>query len=374
MDPEVDLTAAGGLLADLVRLLQGDGLVTLQTSDDARHFGASSEDRSGTVRLEASVGGPDEAVFDWQEEVAERPRVEIVDPGGATTDVRALAPGEAVVTLTVSRLTDGGPVVEPRLAVPLAVPQFVRVVMGSGFGPALGTLGLRSAQDAVVRTIAETARALLVPANVRLVFATSPLNESMPAHLARSTPRYASLVTVAQLDGDPPPALAGKLGVTVPHPSRAGADVGPDDYDERVVVFAGSLAVSRSSSPLPDLSAALVRVRGELSGSAPDAHWEALGVLLAGRVLGQVLAHEVTHSLIGPDALGGASVEGHHATPRGALMDNGVQSLQDGTGIDVTDAAAWPAPGSYRDHGVAGMSQMSTETVALLRGVGLAAS
>ena len=361
MDPEVDLTAPGGLLADLVRLLQGDGPVALRVSSDARHFGASSGDRSGTVRLEASVGGPDETVFDWQEDVAERPRVEIVDPGGATTDVRALAPGEAVVTLTVSRLTDGGPVVEPRLAVPLAVPQFVRVGRGTGFGPALARLGLGGAQDDIVRTIAETARALLSPANVRLVFALAPLMESLPAHLGPSTPLYRSLVTLAELHGDPPPDLVGKLGQT----GVGGGGVGPDDYDERIAVFAGTLAVTRAVSPLRQLSTALARIRGELSGAAPDAHWEELGGLLVGRVLGQVLAHEVTHSLIG---------EGHHATPQGALMDDGVQSLQGGTGIEVTDAAAWPAPGSYRDHGVAGMSQMSAETVVLLRGVGLAAS
>jgi hypothetical protein len=97
-----------------------------------------------------------------------------------------------------------------------------------------------------------------------------------------------------------------------------------------------------------------------------DPHIKSLWIEIMGRLIGETIAHEICHAL-----LAFAIPTGHNSpSVPWDLMNNGFQrSFLQRTGIEITDRPNFPAPGSYRDGGIAAIGGLLTVNQARIDGV-----
>jgi hypothetical protein len=124
----------------------------------------------------------------------------------------------------------------------------------------------------------------------------------------------------------------------------------------------------------PDTMAALVRHRVEL---LTDEQGAALYVAILGRAIGELLAHEVGHQLLGCDNRGERRTWRCHDRGAHDLMNKaGERSFTDRTGVTIKATAYtshwrddFPAPGTYEDGGVAAIDRLSATDQAALEAI-----
>ncbi|MDH4350460.1 MAG: hypothetical protein OEW56_04880, partial [Gemmatimonadota bacterium] len=286
---------------------------------DRRAFGARRLDKSGQAVLRVRVPQlPAGGSIRWSVPPGEAGHYTFA--GGASTqagmraEITALRPGLSAVDVEVRDAA--GTVIESQ-KFPLSIPQFVTVdVDAARFTPLMTGFGLLDVEiEAILRSAKETCDTVLNTANVRTVWRMLP-GETLPAQFAAGGPG-AGLVTQAVFRGDPPShALYGR---TV---AGTGA-IGPASFDETIDVFAGAFDDTVAGNANEEVDEATNEVIGTIVAfGGMSSSEKTLAFVVFGRVLGETLAHEIVHSLIGASLSDGF----HNARPgfNDDLMNHGI--------------------------------------------------
>jgi hypothetical protein len=299
---------------------------------DRRAFGPNSRDKAGITSLSVRVPRlPTGGSIRWSVPPPQAGRYTLA--GNKTTqtgnrvEITALRPGLTEIDVEVRDA--GGTVIESQKYA-LSIPQFVTVDVGPAFDALLTTFGLIAFEiEEVLRVAKETSDMILSTANVRTVWLKPPFNETLPAQFATGGAAAAN-VTHATFTGDPPAhALYGR--------TRPGAGgIGPGDFDEIIEVFAGAFDDAVAGNANEEVDDVTNEVVGVLVGSGLTSSPEKdLAIQVLGRLLGETLAHEIVHSLIGATLSDG----GHNARPGfpDDLMNHGIdRSFQNRSGFELT--------------------------------------
>jgi hypothetical protein len=302
----------------------------------ARAFHPRARDITGRTTLTVSVPDlPEGGIVRWR--IPAGSEGHYTFPGGASrfdgtsVTIEASRPGKADIDVAV--IDAGGTVVESQ-KLALCVPQFVEVGATAAFTTVMtGTFGLIAEElPAVLEETKEVCDLILATANVRTVWTMAPFSQQLPTQMRAGA--GAALVTHATFEGDPPqPSLLGRTQ------SVAGG-LGPADFDERITVWPGAAdddVVGNPAEFVDDATRAVIRTIAAEAGMSSSRKARAMSVLA--RLLGETLAHEVVHSLIGRTLSGG----GHHASPgiEHALMNQGSDRTFEGrTGFELTAPAS----------------------------------
>jgi len=121
----------------------------------------------------------------------------------------------------------------------------------------------------------------------------------------------------------------------------------------------------------PDTMAMMVKARARLLA---DARGGALYPAILGRAVGELLAHEIGHQLLGCDNRGERrSWRCHDRLPRSLMNKAGERGFLDRTGVVIEPTqytSFWredfPAPGTYEDRGPEGVDQLPPDAQAVL--------
>jgi hypothetical protein len=121
----------------------------------------------------------------------------------------------------------------------------------------------------------------------------------------------------------------------------------------------------------PDTMAEMVKRRARLLA---DPRAAPLYVAVIGRALGELLAHEIGHQLLGCDTRGERlHWRCHDRLPHSLMNKAGERSFSDRTGVTLVPtqySSLWrddfPAPGTYEDRGVAAINGLPPEGQAVL--------
>ncbi|MCK0155384.1 hypothetical protein MWU49_16840 [Alcanivorax sp. S6407] len=328
-------------------------ILTAPTSRDGLAFGPATGDKSGTLTLDVNVNGaPEGAAGRWT-----RPNPDAMalsDQDAETVTVTPLIPGRQELDYTV-RDTSGTALAS--IKVPLSVPQFVAVrEEAAALDAVLTHFSLDDVKAAVLQVAKQTCDLLLNTSNVRTIWELAPFNESLPAQFA-SGGAAANRVTVATLRGNPP--SAGLAGLTSP----GTGGIGPTVHDEPISVWPGAFDDAVAGGAAGDVDDATRQIVQTIQGlDFTDIRLKQLGIDIIGRLMGETLAHEILHSLLG------FLIPGGHHTPAIAsdIMNNGFdRSFQNRTGFEIVDLPNFPDEGSYVDNGI-GLINIPTATTQAL--------
>jgi hypothetical protein len=220
-------------------------------------------------------------------------------------------------------------------------------------------LGLGGREQEVMTHAKRTLEAIYAGANVRVAFRVG-LGEELPATLPPG--------------GFIEATVHGDLGRCVPPRGNPFytefGGYGEGDSGQRLVrapVHVCPAIFARH----PDTMAAMVKHRARLLAGEDGA---TLYAMIVGRALGELLAHEIGHQLLGCDYRGERRTWRCHDRLAHSLMNKaGERSFSDRTGITLTAtpySSTWrddfPAPGTYEDHGVTAINRMPPEEQAVL--------
>jgi hypothetical protein len=315
-------------------------ILTAPTSRDGLAFGPATGDKSGALALSVNVEGePEGATGRWT-----RPNPAAMALSSQEDDnitVTPLIPGLQEPDYT---LRDTAGTALASIKVPLSVPQFIAVREdAAAFDAVLASYSLDDVKPSVLMAAKETCELLLMTANVRTVWEMAPFNEALPAQFAAGG-AAANRLTVATLRGNPPSAgLAGR--------TQAGTGgIGATVYDETISVWPGAFDDAAASGAAGDVDDATRQVVQQMQGlDFTDLRLKQLAIDIVGRLIGETLAHEVLHSL-----LGFLIPTGHHNPAVASdIMNRGLdRSFQNRTGFEVIDLANFPDEGSYSDTGI----------------------
>lgn len=316
------------------------------TSRDGLTFGSMAGSKSGEITLEAEVTNmPVGGSVEWS--CANPAAVSFDSPNANQTKVTALVPGKQQVTF---RVLDSAGTEMSSMIVPLAIPQFVQVVEDTAkFDAALTAYGLDTVKSSVLDVVKATTEQLTSTANVRIVWNLGSLNDSLPAQFSGAG-TAANNLTVATIENDNPTnALYGMTFFV------AGA-YGPSVLNETIKMWPANFADPVIHAlPGSNVDDAVLQIVTEMNSmDLTDLRLMELKINAIGRLLGESLAHEIIHSLIGKiDNPNGTRTD--HNSPAiaaGCIMNPGSnRSFQHRTGIEISDLANFPDIGSYTDHG-----------------------
>ncbi len=273
------------------------------------------------------------------------------DPDGTVT----LLAGEPGATLV--RLEAGG---AEEVSALVSVPLFVRVRADAAFAPMLDhALGLAGRERDVVAEAKRVLEAIYARANVRFAFQVG-LGEELPATLPAGSFIEAT--------------VHGRLRDCVtPRSSLLSTEFG--GYGEgdgaRRLVTAPIHVCPEIFTRHPDTMAAMIKDRARILAQEGGA---ALYAAIVGRALGELLAHEVGHQLLGCDNRGERRTwRCHDRLPNSLMNKAGERSFTDRTGVTIKPtqyASFWradfPAPGTYQDDGIAAIDRLPPDGQAVL--------
>jgi hypothetical protein len=318
---------------------------------EARSFGAGARSLSGRALLSFALRAP-AARWSWS---SSRPSALRFEPGpsGAITLV-AGEPGATLVRLAADEHNGD------EASVIVSVPMFVRVDGDAELEPMLDReLGLAGRTREVMEHAKRALEAVFSSVNVRIAFRVG-LDEEAPVELP------AGGFIQAWVHG----ALA---SCVTPRSSLLSTEFGgyaEGDSLERLVrapVHVCPAIFTRH----PDTMAAMVKSRARIFG---DEQGAAVYATVVGRALGELLAHEIGHQLIGCDTRGERrSWRCHDRLPHSLMNKAGERSFLDRTGVALRPTATssfwrddFPAPGTYEDHGTAAIDRLPPDAQAVL--------
>ncbi len=314
----------------------------LRSYSPGNPIGGKSGDKTGQTTLRAVVdNAPPGSTWHWS--VATPTAVKIVSPSSYTTEVIAGEPG--LVDVAFEARDSLGKSLGKK-AIKLCVPQFVVIDEDAAtFNPQLVAYHLDDVKVTLLQKVKQVVDFLLANANVRTIWRLAPFNEGMPAHLAAGG-FAAGKFNPLTIHGTPPaPGVAGKTGLPI----------GPRIPDEPINIYPGAYTM-----PGTDVGvdvAAIVTALGAQNMTDPDI--KSIWIEGMARLLGETIAHEIHHSLLG---LAGFDAGGHNSPPiQFDLMNRGMDRVWlQRTGIEIISMVNFPQPGSYRDGGAHAISSVQT--------------
>jgi hypothetical protein len=287
---------------------------------------------------------------------AEPAALEAVSPQALVTRLNGKRPG--LTRLDVAVFDGGTQIASTKLQV--CVPQFVTIQEdATAFSGVLAELKIDARKADVLKKAREVCIHLLRTSNARTVWLMAPFNEKVPAHVT------ADLVTAATIKGEPPASDPRLFGQEIP----TAAGDGPAVFNETIELFPGAYDNSTSGPPSPTMidtetQAILMDVQGQAS---PPAALLDFAVEVFGRLIGETLAHEIVHSLLGDMIPGGG-----HNTPAitNDLMNFGSdRHFRQRTGFEDTALVSPVDPANFTDHGIASIGGLQATNQARMDSV-----
>lgn len=319
-----------------------------------RAFNPATHSITGEAALSFSVrNAPAGYTVKWLPSEADA--LDIASPAAESTAVKGKRPGKT--RLDVAVFDGSTQIASTRLNI--CVPQFVTIDEDAGaFSGVLAELKIDGRKADVLREARTTCIYLLRTANVRTVWRMAPFSESVPAHIA------AAFQTTAIIKGEPPAAEPNLFGVT----RSSATGMGAASFDETIELFPGAYdnPVAGGSENMVDTvsQAILVQIQNDAS---PSADLIDFAVKVFGRMIGETLAHEIVHSLLGT-----AVDPNFHNSPKIAndLMNSGFErSFRQRTGIEDTALSSPIIPSNFIDHGVGAIGGLQARNQGLIDAV-----
>ena len=318
-----------------------------------RFFGPANHDLTGVTQVEAVLrNAAATSRVRWRPAVPGT--LEAISPEAPITAIRGIQPGPQDL---ICEVLDSSGVVQQREATTLWVPQFVLIrEEGAEFEEALAELGLASEKVKVLRAIDEVVKGILGGINVRVAWGISGTGQDVPEFL-KAPPlakRGYTEVALRKLK------TAGLTGETHVDTTWLGAPTSPA---ESIEIYPMGFLASGTDITEP-VASAVTALRDR---AVADSNFKATWSEVAGRMIGETMAHHVLHSMTGHHLPGN---KGHWELPgdlsaypevaRDILRDGPARGLLDRAGIEVQKPAEFPSDGSFNDRGRNVMSQVTT--------------
>ncbi|MFT3764702.1 MAG: hypothetical protein QM820_04175 [Minicystis sp.] len=277
-------------------------------------------------------------------------------PAGAITLI-AREPGTTLVRVTAGE--PGQPDAE-EASVLVSVPMFVAVTADEDFADMIDhELGLAGRERALLTEAKRVVDSIYARVNLRVAFAAG-LDERLPTTLPPGT------FIEATLHGDLRRCVTPRSSLLNTEFGGYGEGDGARRLDRSPVHLCPAIFARH-----PDTMAAMVKRRARLLADPAGA---ALYTTIVGRALGELLAHEIGHQLLGCDNRGERrSWRCHDRLPSSLMNKAGERSFLDRTGILIKPtqyASYWrddfPAPGTYEDRGVEAINRLPPDGRAVL--------
>ncbi len=322
---------------------------------EARAFNPATGDKSGIVKFSVRVPNlPAGGSVRWSVPSRNSGTIQLAGKAnvqnGLAVNLSGLRPG--LTALDVEAKDAVGKILES-VKYPICVPQFVSInEERAAFDGVLQVMNALVIKDAIIREAKTTCDALLKTINVRTIWMISPFAEKTPAHIA------ANMITPLTIRGNPPAGRTGLAGVTRPVAGNVGWDTGNETIDIFSGVFISmSPAVDPTESTLA-ISTLLNEINAIQASSIPH---EALLTKIFGRLIGETMAHEIIHSLIGIEI----DPTGH--TGLNDIMDNGKdRTFTQRTGIENKNNSSPIDIGLFVDHGIATINRLHATNQAIV--------
>jgi hypothetical protein len=329
---------------------------------ETRAFNPATNSLTGEVSLEVQVNdAPAGFAVRWTP--AEAAALEVVTADAQKTVVRGKRPG--LTRLDVVVFNGGNQIAKTQLR--LCVPQFVTIDEDAAkFTAVLAQLKLDTRKGDVLTQARDVCRELLKTSNVRTIWRMAPFTEAVPAHIG------AALTTSVRIEGEPPnnPSTGQPLpifGAT----GSGGTGIGATSFNERIVLFPGAYDVPQPASPTTQATmidattqAILLEVQ---AAAAPPAALLDLAIKVFGRLIGETMAHEITHSLLGV-SVGKLGADGHNAPPvADELMNDWLnRNFRQRTGIEDTALTSPIDPNNFIDHSITAIGKLGADNQTLI--------
>jgi hypothetical protein len=283
-------------------------------------------------------GAPAGSTWHWS--IGDAAKAQIKSPAAHITEVLAGHPG--LVDLTFEARDPAGTRLS-RTVSKLSVPQFVAIYEdAAAFLAELTAYKLDDVRDFVLQRTKDVVDFLLQKANVRTVWTIPPFNEALPAQFKAggfAVGMYNTLTIRGTNVADPT-----KAGMT-----GGGAGAGAIKPDETIDIWPGAYR-----TPGTDVGAEISKLVTNMAAlNMTEPETKSIWTEIMGRLIGETIAHEIHHSLLG------FSIPSGHNSPAipWDLMNLGrVRPLIQRTGIEILDSANFPKVGTYRDGGIMAIS------------------
>jgi hypothetical protein len=196
-----------------------------------------------------------------------------------------------------------------------------------------------------------TCEHLLRTANVRLVWRIGPNVEALPAHVP------ANQVVAVTVRGEPPAGEPGLEGRTNDVGGVFGIGVANETIDIWPGAFDNAIPGGDPTWVDTETNALIVQLASQ---TISDPAMEAFATKVIGRLIGETMAHEIVHALIGPVHLPGA-------VDVNDLMEvGGNRSFRQRTGLEDTAHTSPVDPANFTDHGIATIGPIGPGNQALI--------
>lgn len=230
----------------------------------------------------------------------------------------------------------------------LCVPQFIRITEdATKFNSVLNSYHVSHLKDRIVSEMKATCDSLLSTANARTVWQLGSFTETVPAHIPASRINIVEILDVN-------PTRPSLLGLTDTNHTGVGANI----YNERIELYPGAYinTVTNSDLGIDVETQALVMQLSSMSFTDPDL--EEFAVKIFGRLIGETMAHEILHSLLG--LISTSPADGHNRPAiSNDIMNRGFErTFTQRTGL-VDNAHTSPVlPSNFTDNGISAINRL----------------
>jgi hypothetical protein len=317
--------------------------MTLSPATAAMRTFGDTKDTSGKMIIAALADNvPAGSTYEWTAMPATA--VQIADKAAAVTEVIAIDPGLATLTMTV-KSNSGTTLKTDKMAI--AVPQFFLIKEDKAlFDKFLTDFQLADVKDAVIDGIRKVCEQLLLTVNVRLVWNVGHLTEAMPTQFSGAAKDKFSVVTIKNTYRSGDPADNGTVGELLESDgSTFGMNPAASVFNDTIELYPAEYANfgMQVSKTLADLVNKLKAM------NMTDVRLKTLAITVFSRLMGETMAHEISHSLTARRPL---FIHNDPAISNDILNAGMDRGFTQRTGIEVIDANKFPdAAASYRDGG-----------------------
>lgn len=324
---------------------------------EARAFGPATNDKRGVTSMSVTVPRlPSGGTIRWSVPPDQHGRIDVSGSASAVGEqvtVRGLRSGLAAVDVAALDAT-GSPVESIKFR--LSVPQFVTVdEEKAAFEQSLTDFGVLHLEDDILAEARRTSEHLLRKANVRMIWrvGASPA-ETLPPHVAGGE------VIALTLRGEPPLQPDGSPSGLEGRTDHGSGVIGTTVANETISVWPGAFDNVIPGDPTfvdVETNALVIQLASQ---TVSDPVMEGFAVKVIGRLIGEVMAHEIVHALIG-------TVHLPVATDVNSLMEvGGNRSFRQRTGLEDTAHTSPVDPANFVDHGIAAIGGIGVTNQALI--------